>query len=240
MTRKPLSRGAKKIFSCALFLAIFFAVFFCLVNDSQIRIIFAVAGLLFLFIFIIATLMPEGPSYWQTITLLIGFCVTIIGWFTSSYFNNIQSRANSQRELRTKYLIDAYMRLANGANRDSESMRVTYIYWKYTEPAVEAASMLGDTGVIRKMNQFALTKPGTPDWNSRYLAALYELRYDLRRELGLTPISRQMTTLDADSDFNIVFLRRFATDSIKKLDSPFYDVLQTQIAIESVKNTIGH
>ena len=146
---------------------------------------------------------------------------------------NENSIKNAQREIKIKYLLDSYLKIANVANRDSEPFINAFLYYKSIEPAISTASVFGDSALIYKINKFAFTKPPKDD----ILPVIYELRKELRQSLGLPLLNDSLNT--ADSSYNITFYRRWIKDSMFKTNPEFYKNLQMQIANENINRNFN-
>lgn len=149
-----------------------------------------------------AIFLPK-ENYWNTLGILTGFGITIMSWFVGNYFNNITELkrdqinreheiSNAKRELRVKYLINAFNRITSQINRDSETMMNRYIYNQNALFANAEVSLFGDTDLIRIMRDFTLTMniPGKSNATPIILA----LRKTLRKELELSELPDFNTT----------------------------------------------
>ena len=87
-------------------------------------VLISVVSISALIISIFAVYLPTD-GYWTNISIIGGFCFTITGWFFSNYFNyqaaifqnnltNENSIKNAQREIKIKYLLDSYLKIAYG------------------------------------------------------------------------------------------------------------------------------
>jgi hypothetical protein len=176
--------------------------------------------------------LKNDPDRLKNMVFVVGFGVTVISWFVSSVNANEQSIRESKRNLRVKFLLDAYFRLQNGDHRDTappgnKTFLYDYIYMKYEESATTPIQLLGDPATIRLANQFALS-----GGKSGFVDLLSALRDDLRKELNLSKlpddkdlfptIYREYRTINAPNELTpdqqyqlIIKLNEFDRDLIK-------------------------
>jgi hypothetical protein len=230
--------------SLTIILIGFILIFF--IKEQELRRLIFVIVPVFVIVSFFAIIIRRGDSYWSNIGIIVGFSLTIIGWFLNSYWDNqnqiknnklsnINSVINEQRQFKVKYLIDCYIKIEECANRDSEPFLNTFYYYKNIEPSIGMASLLGDSLLVKKINDFAMTDGRQKKkYNENYMAVLYELRKNIRKELGLAPLPDNISS--PDSNYNIVFYRRFITDSMAKQNPDYYNKLQIEIAQDLIKS----
>lgn len=140
--------------------------------------------------------LKVDADYDKNLLLAGGFGITILSWFVVGYINNEnekkrnrlninQSILESKRNLRVKFLLDAYFRLENSDHRDMDYPNVQkwkydYIYRKYAESALTSIQLLGDEDTVKLAVAYTLS-----GGNQHYDELLKILRSDLRKELDL-------------------------------------------------------
>jgi hypothetical protein len=156
----------------------------------------------------------------KNILIVCGISVTIISWFISSYLNIQQSAIKDKRDLKTKLLLDAYIRLSNCDMRDTfpsgtRPSKYEYIYLKYAESAINSIQLLGDEKTVYIARQYVLSHG-----KNYYSELLQSLRNELRKELGLSDLSN-------NDDFNTVVFRNYRKiNSLDTLtDNQQYDLI---------------
>jgi len=143
--------------------------------------------------------MSNNDEYQKALILLGGVGVTIIGWFLTGYFNNEnekvrnrlsieQSIGQAKRDLRVKFLLDAYFRLENADFRDStpegqQPNRFDYIYLKYAESALTSIQLVGSDTLVQLANAYILS-----GGKQHFDELLKLLRDELRSELNLSKL----------------------------------------------------
>jgi hypothetical protein len=121
-------------------------------------------------------------SSYPLTAILIPTLVAIASWFVGSWLAVERDRANKRRDLRVHYLIEAYRRLAVGANRTTPLPG----HVRDIESAIEDIQLFGTEAQIsaaQRLSQDVAERGGR-------LAddLLTILRNDLRQELGLETI----------------------------------------------------
>lgn len=185
-----------------------------------------------------------SENYWTNISIVGGFCFTMTGWFFSNYFNNQaaifqnnlaneNSIKNAQREMRIKYLLDSYLKITSVANRDHEPFINTFLYYKNIEQAICTASLFGDSTLVEKINKYANAHPK----DANILPVVYELRNQLRNELGLDKFYNGINTVD--SSYDITFYRRWILDTMLKTNPEYYNNLQIEFAKEDINRNLS-
>ncbi len=133
-------------------------IFFCVDKDLlSIPVIFTA---LFLFLWLIYQYVGK-KDFDKNIIFAIGFALTIVSWFITGYLNNETAIREKKRDLKVKYLLNAYYRIENMSSRyvsdtTRESNIGTYIYSKYAESALGQIGLLADTQTIRIANEYIL------------------------------------------------------------------------------------
>jgi hypothetical protein len=157
-------------------------------------------------------------EYWKDIGLIAAILITGVGWFVNGYLQNERDVANKARELKTKYLLNAYYRIENSFNRGSiDSMPPEgFIYRKFEESAIAQIALLSDLETIKKSNDWAKMVNSNKlnlDSNRVFLEAL---RKEIRDELGLERVPQydadyQLSSLRINNDYKI---RGLSSDQI--------------------------
>lgn len=153
-----------------------------------------------IFIFILLfKLLPQDIDYFKNLILASGIVVTIVSWFIVGYINNEnekkrnelefeRSTSQSKRDLKVKFLIDAYFRLENSDYRDTvpnnhQRNMYDYIYLKYAESSLNSVQLLGDSNTVRLANIYIMS-------GEHFGELLESLRDELRNELELPPLPK--------------------------------------------------
>ncbi len=162
-------------------------------------------------------------DYWKDMGIIITISLTGIGWFVNGYLAGQRDIENRQRELKTKYLLNAYYRLENGFSRgpiDSMSPE-EYVYKKYEESAVGSIGLLSNLKTIKAANEWLYAINDNKKYLDSNRAVIDALRKELRSELKLEPIPEntgnlyrmnslritnafKMTTWDSKDLFNLI------------------------------------
>ena len=119
--------------------------------------------------------------------LLITTIVAIGGWFVIHRLSQNRERTNKRRDMRVQYLIDAWNILENASNR-TDNLHVNEL-----EKAIAAIQLFGSRRQIDLALKFAdeFSKEGKASLDK----LLEDLRFDLRKELRLEPISKNYHSL---------------------------------------------
>lgn len=122
---------------------------------------------------------------WQLlIPLLVTTSVAICGWLVGHWFNARRDQQNKRREVRVKYLIDAYQHLETASCRElihgSE-------FAKGFESAIADIQLFGTNGQVQMAKALAEAIANRQVADSGPL--LSSLRTDLRCELNLGPLN---------------------------------------------------
>ena len=193
------------------------------INDYEVKSVVLVSigvGMLFLICFYF---LKKDPQYQQNIILLGGLSVTMISWSVNGYISNQneimrnqlsiqQSILQSKRDLKIKFLLDAYFRLENsdgrGDNPKYKAMPYNYIYQKYSESALTSVQLLADSSTVLMANKFVLS-----GGNNHLRELLLLLRSELRTELSL----RQLPN---DTALMPTYFREYRTKSAPDILTP--------------------
>lgn len=149
------------------------------------------------FIFILLfKLLPKDNDYFRNLILASGILVTIVSWFIVGYLNNEnekkrnelefkRSTSQSKRDLKVKFLIDAYFRLENSDYRDTfpnnhQRNMYDYVYLKYAESALTSVQLLGSESTVKLANIYIMS-----GGKEHFRELLESLRDELRGELEL-------------------------------------------------------
>jgi hypothetical protein len=111
----------------------------------------------------------------QIVTVL----VVLVGWMIVHRLTAWRDRANHKRQIQTEYLISAYRRLANAANRPSVANSP---YFRDMESAIADIQLFGDEKDVKLVNEFLVefSSKGQASMDS----LLTKLRDKLRSELN--------------------------------------------------------
>lgn len=124
--------------------------------------------------------MPLSLPDVTTAAVITAF-VVVIGWYVAHYLTAKRDQANKRRDLRVKYLIEAYRRLEFVGNRP-----LTNEVAPEFEKAVADVQLFGTPRQVELAQAFALgfAEKGTHPLDP----LLNELRQELRKELNLEPV----------------------------------------------------
>ena len=116
----------------------------------------------------------------EALKYVVPALVAVIGWFAAHQFNVYRDRQNRRRELRIKFLLDAYRRLESAANREE----------KTEEQLLAFESAIADIQLLGSQEQVAATvkymQQHVSDGSAEIGPVLRLLRSDLRKEIGLS------------------------------------------------------
>jgi hypothetical protein len=182
-------------------------VFYIFVPD-ELRSIIISSCIIFLILWFLFQYLERNNEFEKNMILAVGFGLTIISWFVTGYLNNQneikRNRLNieqgvlqKKRDLRTKFLLNAYLRLDNFDNRYSETDADNYIYRKYAESALTSIQLLGDSELVKLTHNWIMNSNDSISFNK----LLRQLRNDLRQELAISKLP------DNDTSYNTVTFR---------------------------------
>lgn len=112
--------------------------------------------------------------------LIFSSSLIVLGWVITHYLALRKSARDKKREVTTEYLIKAWRTLESASNRSDNSHNAKL------ETAIADIQLLGTQKQIELAQQFAdqISRTGVGD----PLELLIQLREDLRKELGLSPV----------------------------------------------------
>lgn len=184
-----------KKFIIIISLIFIIAVYLFLILDTTLRPIIIVTALALSMLMLVYFSSQNDVDYLKNLILAIGIATTIVSWFFIGYINNEnekkrnllefeRSTNQSKRDLKVKFLLDAYFRLENSDMRDAPdgSQQNLYddIYKKYAESALTSVQLLGSDSTIKLANKFILS-----GGSNHYSDLLRSLRNEIRYELNL-------------------------------------------------------
>lgn len=111
----------------------------------------------------------------------IALIISITSWFVVHFFNQKRDNLNKKKDLRIKYLINAWQLLESASNRLDNSMSSNL------EKAIADIQLFGTLKQIRLSRDFALEFATTK--RAKCDTLLNELRDDLRQELKLEKVT---------------------------------------------------
>jgi hypothetical protein len=126
---------------------------------------------------------------------MIGAIVVALGWFVGHYFNVSREIASEKRKTSVAFLLEAYRRLQNAANREG-SMNAKHA--EDIESAIADIQLLGTPNQVALAVKFSelIAKTGGGDLDS----LLYDFRKTLRQELDLKPVTEKLIHLRFSKD----------------------------------------
>ena len=113
--------------------------------------------------------------------LLVTAALAIAGWYVVHRLSMNRDQENKRRDLRIEYLLEAYRRLENAANRQDLSG-----YAQELESALADIQLLGSEHQVLLAHEFATSMAKNRTASLDPLVA--DIRSELRRELKLEPI----------------------------------------------------
>ena len=115
----------------------------------------------------------------ESLKFLVPAIVAVVGWFVAHQFNSYRERISKRRELRIKFLLEAYRQLESAANRPNKTKEQALAF----ESAVADIQLLGTpeqaNATVKFSHQHASSDGAKID------EILQLLRKDLRKEIGL-------------------------------------------------------
>ncbi|MEO6135410.1 MAG: hypothetical protein ABIP35_09670 [Ginsengibacter sp.] len=189
----------KKIAKLLIVIFILVGAIVCFKVGYEIRSLVIITVIVVDILLLLFILLPENDDYSKNLIVAVGISVTILSWFVTGYLNHEnekkrslldfeRSTSQSKRDLKVKFLIDAYFRLENSDFRDSApdgNQKIMYdqVYLKYSESALTSIQLLGTDSTVKLANLFILSG-GKKHFNE----LLKSLRNELRNELALQPL----------------------------------------------------
>ena len=116
--------------------------------------------------------------------IIISSIIIIISWAVGHWLNDKQELHNKKREVRIKYLIDAYRSIASAANRCNQASK---------EQKFQIESAVGDIQLLGNKRQVDALKKMEEQYKNDFTEVLMELRNELRQELDLEEIKEPFT-----------------------------------------------
>jgi hypothetical protein len=127
---------------------------------------------------------------WQLLLpLIVTTVIAIGGWYAAHAFAVRRDQANRRREFRVENLISAYRKLANCAQRSDQ--QELYDRASDLESAMADIQLFGTPAQIESARRFV--DDIVTNKSARIDTLLNLLRADLRLELKLSPISKDIT-----------------------------------------------
>lgn len=121
-----------------------------------------------------------------SLSLIIPGLVTVFGWYALNRLSANRDKANKKKDMKVKYLIEAWRKLENASNRKN-----------YNPNELESA--IADIHLFGNLKQIKLAKDFANEFASNKKAnidkLLEELRNDLRTELNLEKIDDNINHL---------------------------------------------
>lgn len=141
------------------------------------------------------------------LSLVVTAALAVGGWYVAHRLNVSRVRASKRRELRVRYLIDAYRQLEWASNRPSRPLTAPKF-----ETALADIQLFGTAKQVRLAQTFAVDL--AKNLTSSLDELLEDLRHDLRRELDLEDVPREIRFLRATfkEEESDRLLQRFVTD----------------------------
>lgn len=135
--------------------------------------------------------------------IIVSSFLIILGWGITHYLALRKSARDKKREVTTEYLINAWRTLESASNRSDNSHNAKL------ETAIADIQLLGTKKQIELAQQMAvqISQTGVGDT----LELLIQLREDLRKELGIDPVGRDLKILRFQSDHRSI--KRNRTDA---------------------------
>jgi len=124
----------------------------------------------------------------MNIEILVTASIVIIGWLVAHLLTRHRERIGKRQDKRTEYLINAYRKLESSANRDATREMANNI-----ESAIADIQLFGNEKQINFANIFSksLAEKGPASLDN----LLIQLREDLRKELKLSKVPREISYL---------------------------------------------
>ncbi|SOD18918.1 hypothetical protein SAMN06297164_1915 [Nitrosomonas ureae] len=117
--------------------------------------------------------------------LFVTTLVAIAGWYIVHRMASNRDRINKKRDLRVKYLIEAYQAIESACSRGENAP-----YRERLERAVGDVQLFGNSEQVQLAKKFSTDMESTTFGDPRSL--LVALRDDLRRELNLEPVKGEI------------------------------------------------
>lgn len=118
------------------------------------------------------------------VPLLVTTVTAAISWIVAHRFTSARDLANKRRELRTKYLLDAYRLITNALGRPATQENLASI-----EIAISDLQLLGNQDQVARAAEYAKMIGGKDLQDIDVGELIVELRNSLRDDLGLLPVT---------------------------------------------------
>lgn len=125
--------------------------------------------------------------------ILLPALIAVFSWFVGHWLASLRDQKNKCKELRIKYLLEAYRLLESVGNRKFNKENA-----KKMESAIADIQLLGSQKQITLAQDVA--KEISTTKKAELLEILQDLRKDLRKELNLTPAKDELKFLRANFD----------------------------------------
>ena len=125
----------------------------------------------------------EATLSYINVSHLVTVLVALVGWFVVHGLNARRDRMNHNRQLRTDFLVKAFQKLANAANRHPS---INSQYFRDMEAAVADIQLFGSRSQIQMVESF--TKEFDQEQQASLDPLLNSLRENLRKELRYEPV----------------------------------------------------
>lgn len=119
------------------------------------------------------------------ISLAITVALAIVGWYAVHRLSMNRDQENKRHDMRIRYLLEAYRRLENAANRPDLSD-----YARDVESALADIQLLGSQKQVQLAHEFAVSM--AKDSTALLDPLVTDIRAELRRELRLTTLPERI------------------------------------------------
>ena len=137
----------------------------------------------------------ECHDVYQLLTVI----VALLGWLCVHQLTAWRDRVNQKRQLKTEYLINAYRRLANSANRPPTKDSP---YFRDMESAISDIQLFGDGKDIEHVKEFL------NEFSNKGQASLdpllSKLRSKLRKELNYEEVTEKISWFRPEGSPDII------------------------------------
>ncbi len=125
---------------------------------------------------------------------VVAALVVVLGWYVVHKKSTERDLANKRRDLRLQYLIEAYRRFSNAANRP-----LVPPYSSDMESAIAVIQLFGSSEQLVFLRQFAIEKTPADQVSKGGHDLLASLRDELRAELRLERVQGRFMFYRANS-----------------------------------------
>ncbi len=119
--------------------------------------------------------------------IVLSTIVVVIGWFIINHLDATRDRENKLRDIKTEYLINAYLNLANSGMHTPEPNSP---YFREMESAIAHIQLFGTPSQISRVRQFQ--KEFSLNGQASLDPLLNDLRNELRNEFNLSRIEQKV------------------------------------------------